>query len=210
MLEIVYEDKYLIVVNKPSKLLTISNIKEKEKTLYHLISIYLKKKNKNNKVFIVHRLDYDTSGLIIFAKSELIKDKLQFDWSNVKRKYMAVLGGKLIKREGVIQTYLKETKTLMTYSSKDKKGKLAITEYKVIKYQDNFTLVEINIRTGRKNQIRVHMKDLGHPIIGDTKYGNVKNKYMLLHAYYLEFSHPITNEKICLETKLPKYFKIID
>lgn len=209
MLEIVYEDRYLIIVNKPSKLLTISNIKEKEKTLYHLVSIYLKKKNKHNKVFIVHRLDYDTSGLIIFAKSELVKDKLQSDWSNVKRKYMAALDGKLIKREGVIQTYLKETKTLMTYSSKDKKGKLAITEYKVIKYQDNLTLVEINIRTGRKNQIRVHMKDLGHSIIGDTKYGKVKNKYMLLHAYYLEFSHPITNEKICLETKLPKYFKIV-
>lgn len=209
MLDIVYEDKYLIVINKPAKLLTISTAQEKEKTLYHLVSLYLKKKNKKNKIFIVHRLDYDTSGLILFAKSENVKEQLQINWSEVRRKYMAVLEGKLIKREGVIQTYLKETKTLMTYSCKDKNGKLAITEYKVIKYQDNFTLAEINIKTGRKNQIRVHMKELGHPIIGDVKYGNFKNKYMLLHAYYLEFKHPITKQKICLETNLPNYFKII-
>lgn len=209
MLDIVFEDKYIIVVNKPSKLLTISNEKEKEKTLYHLVSLYLKKKNKNNKVFIVHRLDFDTSGLVLFAKTEAVKEKLQTNWNEVQRKYMAVLSGKLIKREGVIQSYLKETKTLMTYSCKDSSGKLAITEYKVIKYQNNFTLVEINIKTGRKNQIRVHMKDLGYPIVGDLKYGNVKNKYMLLHAYFLKFVHPITNEIICLENKLPNYFKII-
>ena len=139
MLDIVYEDKYLIVINKPAKLLTISTAQEKEKTLYHLVSLYLKKKNKKNKIFIVHRLDYDTSGLILFAKSENIKEQLQTNWSEVKRKYMAVLEGRLIKREGVIQTYLKETKTLMTYSCKDKNGKLAITEYKVIKYQDNIS-----------------------------------------------------------------------
>ena len=111
MLDIVFEDKYIIVVNKPSKLLTISNEKEKEKTLYHLVSLYLKKKNKNNKVFIVHRLDFDTSGLVLFAKTEAVKEKLQANWNEVQRKYMAVLSGKLIKREGVIQSYLKETKT---------------------------------------------------------------------------------------------------
>ena len=101
MLDIIYEDKYLIVVNKPAKLLTISNAKEKEKTLYHLVSLYLKKKNNKNKIFIVHRLDFDTSGLVLFAKTEAVKEKLQANWNEVQRKYMAVLSGKLIKREGV-------------------------------------------------------------------------------------------------------------
>lgn len=209
MLDIVYEDKYLIVVNKAAKLLTISNLKEKENTLYHQVSLYLKKKNKNNKVFIVHRLDYDTSGLVIFAKSEKIKEQLQAIWHQVSRRYMALISGILPAREGLIESYLNETRTLMTYSRYDGIGKLAQTAYKVVKIVGKNTLVEIELKTGRKNQIRVHMKDIGHPIIGDLKYGNIKNKYMLLHAFLLEFDHPVTKQRISLQTKLPKYFKII-
>lgn len=210
MLDVVFEDKFLIVVNKPAKLLTIANEKERDKTLYHMVSDYLKRKNKNNRIFIIHRLDYDTSGLVVFAKNEKIKNLMQDNWTNVKRKYIALLSGKLSKKEDTIKSYLKETKTLRTYSTDRKDGKFAITTYKVIKWQDNNTLVEIDLVTGRKNQIRVHMSDIGHPIIGDVKYGNVKSKYMLLHAYYLEFLHPITSEKMMLTSDLPKYFSLIN
>lgn len=208
-LNIVYEDKFIVVVEKPSKLLTISTNNEKERTLFHKVIVYEKAKNKNNKVFIVHRLDKDTSGLILFAKSERIKKLLQDNWNDqVKRKYLAIVEGKLDKSRGVIKSYLNETKTLKTYSS-EKDGKLAITKYNVLDKNKNYSLLDIEILTGRKNQIRVHMNDIGHPIIGDKKYGAKTNPLgrLGLHAYYLEFNHPITNQKVILECKEPKIFK---
>lgn len=209
-LDIIYEDKEFIVVNKPSGLLTISTDKEKEKTLFHKVYMYLKKKNKNNKVFIVHRLDKDTSGIVLFAKSETLKMKLQNNWDNlaVKRSYIAVLHGSLEKERGQIISWLKETKTLLTYSSdKPNDGKKAITNYRLINTKDNLSFVDIEIKTGRKNQIRVHMRDLGNPILGDHKYG-IKDGYrtMYLHAYKLVIKHPVTGKILEFETNVPNSF----
>ena len=209
-LDIVYEDKNIIVINKPENLLTIANDKEKDKTLYHQVYLYLKRKNKNNKVFIVHRLDYETSGLIIFAKDIKSKTILQTNWNKVIRKYMAIVNGN-IDKEGEIKSYLKETKTNLVYSTNDSKnGLLAITKYKKVLSNDNLSLIDIDIKTGRKNQIRVHMNDINHSILGDKKYGiKCKEKRMYLHAYYLKFNHPITNKIIELELDVPNSFMSI-
>ena len=209
-LKIIYEDKYIIVINKPYKMLTIANDKEVENTLFHKVLVYLKRKNKNNKVFIVHRLDFDTSGLIVFAKDLKTKAILQDNWNKVERKYLAILKGKLEHEKGIIKSYLKETKTKLVYSSNDSKnGLLAITNYRKVMEYNNLTLVEISIKTGRKNQIRVHMNDLGNPILGDKKYGN-KNKEtrMYLDAYYLKFNHPVTGQELEFELDIPKSFLI--
>ena len=207
-LEILYEDKYIIIVNKPSGLLTIGTNKEKDNTLYRKVSDYVKKQHKSNKIFIVHRLDKDTSGIILFAKQEEIKRKLQYNWDKTTRKYIALVEGK-VKKEGIIKNYLKETKTLYTYSTNDKSGKLAITKYKPILAKKEYSLLDIEILTGRKNQIRVHMKDISHPIVGDKKYDSKKNpiRRMCLHANYLKFKHPITNKDIVIESKCPIIFE---
>ena len=209
-LDIIYEDKWIIVVNKPQHLLTISTNNEKEKTLFHKVIMYEKRKNKNNKVFIVHRLDKDTSGLVLFAKDEKVKYKLQNNWDkDTKRGYVAVVHGHTLDKD-ILKSFLAETKTLMVYSTPDKKlGKLAITEYKKIKNNKKFTLLDIRIKTGRKNQIRVQLKDNGNPIIGDKKYGESKFdplRRLCLHANYLEIIHPVTNKKIVFETSVPKEF----
>ena len=213
-LDIIYEDKFLIVVNKKSGLLTIANDNEKEYTLYHQVYTYLKQKHKNNKVFIVHRLDKDTSGLVVFAKSELVKYKLQDNWNNTKRYYYAIVNGIVEKNNDIIKSYLKETKTFLVYSSNDSKnGLLAITEYEKLKSNNRYSLLKINIKTGRKNQIRVHLNDIKHSIVGDKKYGINNNpiKRLCLHAYYLEFIHPVTNELIKFESSYPSVFnKLIE
>lgn len=207
-LNIVYEDKYLIIVNKKSGMLTISTDKEKINTLYHKVREYLQKQNNNNKVFIIHRLDKDTSGLIMFGKSEKIKRLMQNNWSNVKREYIALVNGIVKNDKGIIKSYLRETKTNLVYSTNNKNGKLAITEYEKIKSNKLYTLLKINIKSGRKHQIRVQLNDLGYPIVGDKKYSKIKNKIknLYLHANHLEFIHPITNEKINITIKNPKYF----
>lgn len=206
-LNIVYEDKHLLLVNKPSNLLTI-NTSKNEKNLYSEVFDYLHKKNQ--KVFIVNRLDKDTSGIVVFAKSERVKNMLQDSWDKVARKYIAVIHGNS-EKEGVIKSYLKETKTLYTYSSNDKNGKYAETEYKKIKSNNKYSLLEITLKTGRKNQIRVHMKDNNTPIVGDKKYG-IKDEYktMFLFANRISFHHPITKELIDIELDIPnEYLNII-
>lgn len=209
-LDIIFEDKELLVVNKPCGLLTIATDKEKEKTLFHKVYLYLKKKNKNNKVFIVHRLDKDTSGIVLFAKNEKLKLLLQKNWDQItkERDYIAIVHGEVEKNKDTIISWLKETKTLLTYSSsKDNDGKKAITNYRVIKKNKKYSFLDISLKTGRKNQIRVHMKDINHPIIGDKKYG-VKDSFnhMYLHAYKLSLVHPITKKLLEFETDIPKYF----
>ena len=210
-LEIIYEDKELIVINKPSGLLSISGGNEKENTAYHLVSEYLKSKNKKAKVFVVHRLDKDTSGVLMFAKNEEIKNKLQNNWNKIvyKRGYLAIIEGKLNKKSGTIKNYLDESKTQMVYITNNKKGKLAITNYQVLKETRYNSLVEIFLDTGRKNQIRVHMQSLGHSIVGDKKYGATTNpiKRMGLHSHIFAFVHPDTKKKMIFEVKLPEEFK---
>ncbi len=206
-LKIIYEDKYIIIINKPYKLLTIGNDQEKEKTLYHKVSLYLKRKNKKTRVFIVHRLDYDTSGIIIFAKDSKKKTILQESWDKVERKYMAIVNGNIEPSHNTLKSYLKETKTNLVYSTKDKDGKLAITSYKTILKTNKYSLIDIEIKTGRKNQIRVQLSDIGYPILGDKKYGRKDNfKRMNLHAYYIKFNHPITKQLLEFELDVPKEF----
>ena len=208
-IEIIYEDKDFIVVNKPSNLLTIATNKEKEKTLYHMVSNYIKINNKNNKIFVVHRLDKETSGIVVFSKSEELKEKLQKDWNTLVklRGYVSIVEGNT-KDVGTIKSYLKE-KDMYTYSTNSKDGKLAITYYKKIKSNDRYTMLDINIETGRKNQIRVHLKEMGNLIVGDKKYGSKDNsiKRMALHANKLEFFNPKQKKMMRFEIDIPNSFK---
>ena len=208
--EIIFEDDHIIVVNKPSGLLTIATSKEKEKTLYHIVREYLISKNKLSKVFIVHRLDKDTSGIVVLAKDEKTKNYLQENWNNIVtlREYVAVVHGKLKKNEDRIIQNLKETKTNLVYVSKE--GKEAITNYKVIKENDNYSLVSINIETGRKNQIRVAFSSLNHPIVGDKKYGE-KDGFdrLYLHANRLKMYYKEIKKDILFEVATPNEFKKI-
>lgn len=207
-LDILYEDKYLLIVNKPHNLLCVSTEKENRRTLFHYVYDYLKSKNKNNKVFIVHRLDKDTSGIVVFAKSLEVKNYLQDNWNKVNRGYVAVLHGKLKSDKGTLKNYLMETKTLHTYVVNDTNGKLAVLDYEKVLENNLYSFVSINLKTGRKNQIRVQFSEIGNPIIGDKKYGIKKDpiRRMALHANYICFNHPINNKKIELDIDIPNSF----
>lgn len=204
-MDIIYEDKELLVVNKPSKLLTISDGKT-DHTLYSMAYDYIKKQHKKNKIFIVHRLDRDTSGIVIFAKTEKIKLYLQNNWNNiVKREYIAILDGILQNRKGILKEYLYEDKNHFVHVSKNKKGDLAITEYEVINYYKNYTIVKINIKTGKKNQIRASFSNIGYPVLGDKKYGKSNGDRLYLHAYKLILNY--NNKEYIFEIQIPLEFK---
>lgn len=211
--DILFEDDHIIVVNKPSGLLTIATAKEKEKTLYHIVREYVVAKDRTARIFIVHRLDKDTSGIVIFAKDEKTKKKLQENWNEyvTLREYVAVVHGHLKKDSDKIVQKLKETKTNLVYVSRDADGKEAITNYKVIKESDDYTMVSINIETGRKNQIRVAFQTLRNPIVGDKKYGDTKDKEtrLYLHANRLKMYYPEIKKDILFETPTPNEFKKI-
>jgi 23S rRNA pseudouridine1911/1915/1917 synthase len=210
-LDILYEDNDIIVVNKPAGLLTIASDKEKESTAYHLLTDYVRQKDPANRIFVVHRLDRDTSGVLMVAKNEQIKLALQDNWADLvsDRGYIAVVEGQLEEKSGRIRSWLKETKTLLVYSSaRTGDGLEAITDYKVLSETAEYSLLEIHLQTGRKNQIRVHMKDIGHSVVGDKKYGGKANplKRLGLHAYKLEFKHPFSGRVMCFQTQTPKSF----
>ena len=211
-LDILYEDEYLIAINKPCGLLSISNEKEKEITAYRMVSDYVKKNSKNKYIFVLHRLDQDTSGVLVFAKNEKIRDKMQDNWNTIvkKRGYIAIVDGKLTGSD-TIHTYLLENRQQFVYSSKNKEGKEAITHYSVIKNNPNYSLVQVFIDTGRRNQIRVHLSERGYPIVGDKKYRCKTNpiKRLCLHANILEFIHPVTKKLIHIESEIPNEFKKI-
>ena len=211
--DILFEDDHIIVVNKPSGLLTIATNKEKEKTLYHIVRDYLISKDKKARIFIVHRLDKDTSGIVILAKDEKTKNILQENWNDyVKlREYVAVVHGTLKKKEDTITQLLKETKTNLVYVTKDSDGKEAITHYKVLKEKEQYSLVSIELETGRKNQIRVAFQSLKNPIVGDKKYGDSKEKAerLYLHANRLKIYYPEIKKEILFETQTPSEFKKI-
>ena len=209
--DIIFEDEHLIVVNKPSGLLTIATNKEKEKTLYHIVREYLVSKDKKARIFIVHRLDKDTSGIVILAKDEKTKNKLQEHWNDYVslREYVAVVHGTMKKKQDKIVQKLKETKTNLVYETKDEDGKIAITNYKVISENENYSMLSIQIETGRKNQIRVALNSLNHPIVGDKKYSNLKEKEtrLYLHANRLKIYYPEIKKEILFETQIPNEFK---
>lgn len=208
---VIFEDEYIIVIEKPHGMLSISTEKEYEKTAYHIINNYVKISNPMNRIFIVHRLDRETSGIMLFAKNAEIKNKLQNNWDDtvLHRGYTAVVEGALEKSQGQIVSWLNQTKNFIVYSSyKKDDGKKAVTNYEVVQSNSKFTLLNINLETGRKNQIRVHMKDLGNPVTGDTKYGAKSNPLgrMGLHASHLSIIHPHSGDKIDFRSEPPVSF----
>lgn len=211
-LSVLYEDHDILVVDKASGLLTVSTEKVRENTAYYLLNSYVKKGNRKsrNRIFIVHRLDKDTSGVIVFAKSVNAKRFLQDEWQGFKKKYYAVVHGTPPKKEGVITSFLAENSAHKMYSvDEPKKGKLARTGYSVLTESDKFSLLEVDLLTGRKNQIRVHFSENGFPVAGDKKYGQ-KDKgieRLTLHAASLTILHPHSKEKMTFEMPVPAYFK---
>jgi RluA family pseudouridine synthase len=211
-LTILNEDQDILVIDKSSGLLTISNESTRENTAYYLLNEFVRKGNpkSRNQIFIVHRLDKDTSGVIVFAKTEKAKRYLQDNWEKFNKTYYAVINGHLPEKEGLITSYLAENSIHRMYAVTDpKKGKLARTGYKVIKESKNYSLLEIDLLTGRKNQIRVHFSDKGHAVAGDKMYGKKEKhvKRLALHAASITILHPHTKEKLTFKTKVPAYFK---
>lgn len=224
-LRIIYEDDALIVVEKKNGLLTVPyNPKSSEMTAYSILKDYVHKQSNRNTVHVVHRLDRETSGVLVFAKSPELQEYIRTYWKQLvtKRTYVALVEGTLEKKEGTITSWLTEDQqTAMVYSSeKDNGGQKAITHYKVLKESElspveedlstAYSLVELNLDTGRTNQIRVHMQSIGHPVVGDRKYGH-GNEYspvdrLCLHARTLEFIHPMTEKKVRFEAAMPKEF----
>lgn len=209
--KIIYEDKWILVIEKQPGILSMG-------TSHHSFCVktvlddYLKKKREKFSSHVVHRLDRETSGLMIYAKSLEAEKILEENWHNIvsDRRYVAVVQGKMEAKQGTLKSWLKDNKAYFTYSSQiENDGKLAITHFKTLASNDDYSLVELKLETGRKNQIRVHMQDLNHPIVGDIKYGSGSNPIgrLALHAYRLYFRHPMTNELMEFETPIPYKFK---
>lgn len=212
-LRIVYEDDDIIVVDKGYGLLSVGTDSSKKSnidTAYSILRDYVKSIHPSNKIFIVHRLDRDTSGLMIFAKNMEAKENLQHNWNNMvlERRYVALLDGEMEEQSGVIRTHLAETSQHEVYSADDGMGKTAITRYRVRRKGKGHTLAEFSLDTGRKNQIRVHAHDLGYPISGDKRYGNGPGPLhrLALHAETLRFAHPITRKDMNFISPVPSQF----
>ena len=210
--KIIYEDDNYLVVDKEAGLLSISTSnqnKNKEITLYRLVREYLN--NKGEYAFIANRIDKETSGLVIFVKNEKLKEMLQSNWNNIvkKRGYIAVVSGKIIK-DGRIENYLYEDKLTFSHSTKTG-GKKAITNYRPLKINDKYTMLDINIETGRKNQIRVHMTEMKHPIVGDKKYYSKDNslKRLALHHYEISLIDPLSSKLLTFKSSIPKEFYVL-
>lgn len=211
-LNIVYEDDDIIVVNKGYGLLSMGNDKVKDGTAYSILKDYIKWVDPRQKIFIVHRLDRDTSGLMMFAKSVQSKEAMQHNWNNMvlNRTYVAVVEGSVEDEEGTIRTYLAENSKYEVYVTENpNEGQLAVTRYKVLSRKNGYTLMELELDTGRKNQIRVHMKHIGHPITGDRRYGADSSPIhrLALHARTLRFVHPITRREMNFSTPIPASFQ---
>jgi len=210
MLNILYEDDNLIVVEKASGLLSMGTERDKTKTAYYILNNYVKSKNPRGHIFILHRLDKETSGIMMFAKNWKVQEILQKNWNDMilERRYVAVVEGCPQPEQGKVKSYISENSALIVHSVSAKDGKLAITNYTTLKSNRQFSLVELELETGRKNQIRVHMQEIGHPVAGDKKYGATKNPLhrLALHAFKLHFIHPITGKEMKFETPIPTKF----
>ncbi|WP_296121912.1 RluA family pseudouridine synthase [uncultured Bacteroides sp.] len=212
LIKIVYEDAYIIVIEKMQGLLSVNTDRQKERTAYNILNEYVQRSGKQHRVYIVHRLDRDTSGLMMFAKDEKTQHTLRDNWHDIvtDRRYVAVVVGEMEKDAGTVVSWLTDRKLYVYSSPTDDGGQESITHYRTIKRANGYSLVELNLETGRKNQIRVHMQDLGHPIIGDGRYGledvNPIGR-LALHAFKLCFYHPVTGELMRFETPYPGEFK---
>ncbi|HBW38844.1 RluA family pseudouridine synthase [Desulfosporosinus sp. BICA1-9] len=210
-LDIVYEDPDIIIIEKQAGLLSIATATEKEQTAYSILSNHVKKRDPKNKIFVLHRLDRETSGVMMFAKSEKVQQLLQEAWKEavLERTYVVVVEGAVSKEQGTITSWLTESKAFIMYSSRTPNdGQKAVTHYRLLKKNKHYSLLEVKLETGRKNQIRVHMRDIGHSVIGDKKYGATKHPIgrIGLHAQVLAFKHPITGEVVRYESEIPKSF----
>ena len=209
---ILYEDRELLVIDKPAGLLTISTgSKEPEDTAYRQMTAYVRRKNPENRIFVVHRLDRDTSGVVVFAKDPVIKEALQEKWDELVtyRGYYAIAEGKMEEPAGRLTSWLKETRTHIVYSSrKAGDGKPAVTNYEMIRQNPDYSFLRVWLETGRKNQIRVQLSELGHPVTGDKKYGAKRDplKRLGLHAWKLELTHPFTGKRLDLIAEPPQKF----
>ncbi len=209
---ILYEDQDILVIDKSAGLLTVKAMYEKENTAHNILTTYIRKGSlkSTKQLFVVHRLDRDTSGVLVFAKSPEAKENLKLQWKNVKKKYLAVVHGILAEKSGTITSYLVENDDYEVFSVKDaRKGELAKTRYKVLKEAKKFSLLEIELLTGKKNQIRVHFSEKGHPLVGDEKYGNKgePKSRLALHSHTITFQHPRTGKEVTFEAAIPGFFK---
>ena len=210
LINIIWEDEYLMVVNKKEGLLSVSTNREHERTAFNILSNYLKKKDSRSKLFVLHRLDKETSGLMMFAKNKGIQEDMQSQWNDVitQRSYVAVVEGQPEKPEDTIISFLKENKQMQVFTTDKESGKEAISHYKTLKAKGSYALLEIALETGRKNHIRAQMQSIGHPIAGDPKYGAETNPTgrLMLHARRLHFIHPISKEEMKFDTQIPDSF----
>ena len=213
LLKIVYEDAYIIVVEKMQGLLSVNTERQKERTAYTILNEYVQRSGRQHRVYIVHRLDRDTSGLMMFAKDEKTQRTLRDNWHDIvtDRRYVAVVEGSMEKDYDTVVSWLTDKTLYVSSSGYDDGGSKSITHYRTIKRANGYSLVELDLETGRKNQIRVHMQDLGHPIAGDGRYGgeNYSNPIgrLALHAFQLCFYHPVTGDLMEFETPYPGEFK---
>ncbi len=210
-MRILFEDESIAVVEKPVGLLSVATGKGDEKTAYNLLWDHVAKEGEGRRIFVVHRLDRDASGIMVFAKSAEVKRTLQSEWDEavVERAYLVVVEGRLVEPSGTVTSWLRETKSLHIRSSKvPDDGKKAISHYRVMRGTPAYSLVEVTLETGRKNQIRVHMCDLGHPVVGDKKYGAQGNpiRRLALHAFRLVFRHPTSGALMRFESEVPREF----
>jgi tRNA pseudouridine32 synthase/23S rRNA pseudouridine746 synthase/23S rRNA pseudouridine1911/1915/1917 synthase len=210
-LVILHEDRDILVVDKPPGLLTMGTDSDKSKTAYFVLTDYVRKgySKSRNRIFIVHRLDRETSGILVFAKTIDAKLTLQNQWKETEKKYLAVVHGQCARKAETITTYLAENKAHFVYSTSNAaKGRLARTAYRVLKQTKDFALLEINLLTGRKHQIRVHLADMGHAVVGDQKYGKGDGAHsrLALHASSISFKHPYNGQRVMFATKIPVYF----
>jgi len=210
-LRILFEDADLLVIDKPPGLLSIATENERELTAYHILTEYVQRYNPKHRIFVVHRLDRETSGVMMFAKKETVQQALQNAWKDtvLERSYVTVVEGFVKSPEGTLKSWLKESKTRSVYVSRPGDGQLAITHYKVLQAERDFSLLEVHLETGKKNQIRVHMQNMGHSVIGDKRYGSKKDPLgrLGLHARVLSFKHPVTDEILRYETDIPQAFR---
>lgn len=210
-LPILFENDEIIVINKPSGLLSVASDTEKGRTAYRIVTDYVQQKDKHNRIYVVHRLDEDTSGVLMFGKNPKIRDILQKNWNDIvlSRGYYAVVEGRMEKKEDKLVDYLKENSLNLMYVSNDKvNGKKCVTNYKVIKENKQYSLLDVDIETGRKNQIRVQLGHRNHHVIGDDKYGEPSDplKRLGLHAYRLKLIHPITKKLLEFIAPMPQEF----